>query len=266
MQLLQHKAINKIRDESGFENLPLCTELTLMNSVSCITMQTFFVDTVLEVGPRMLGWSDMKASIRTVAQWLRSFGSLGKIESTLHRFARTLIGGPCREHDTQTFHDCPLLDWLSDLDEDMKTTPCHLEDMVLATDNRVFFTTKNGGMGLGPPSTQSGDQIITFPSGCTNFILRPILQQQPGHDVFTSIMLFVELSWTAEVQIPTLELVGDCYFDAVGCAQNPSRPDGVVTEKIDDLGLEGSLPYEILGAGYLEEVCPEMTMSTVKLI
>lgn len=66
------------------------------------------------------------------------------------------------------------------------------------------------------------------------------------------------------VTVPAFELIGDCYYDSAECLPSHSRPDGIAVGTTDDVVLEGSLPYEILGAGYLEEVCPELTMSTVK--
>lgn len=265
MHLLHQTAFNNIFKTSYFAKFPM--ELSTVSSDRCITLQTTFFDTVLGVGERMLGWLDMDAATRTVAQWLQSVRGLEKSQETLHMFARTLVGGICRVHGTRSFHKCPLLDWLSVLDEDICPPPNQfLEDIQLATDNRVFFTTENGTMGLGPASTQSGDRIVNFPSGCTNFVLRPLSHQQPG-DTAIEARLDIDDYLRRTVHVPTLELIGSCYVDAVECTPTPAEPDGVAGKGVDDISLEGSLPYDFLGVGYTKEMCPEMTLhTTIKLM
>lgn len=117
MHLLQHEAFNIYQDASRFAFIP--TERTIVPSERCITMQSTYIGTVLHVGPRMLGWSDRDASIRTIAQWLQICEFRGGSQEILHIFARTLLGGFCREHRARSVHECLLLEWLAELNEDI---------------------------------------------------------------------------------------------------------------------------------------------------
>lgn len=109
-----------------------------------------------------------------------------------------------------------------------------LEDIQIATDGRVFFLTKHGSMGLGPASMENGDLIHILPSGSAHFVLRSKLNltEQSRHLEFNEC-----------------ELVGDCYLhtDATVDCGRPATEGPAV---------EGSLPFEVLGVRYLENVLP----------
>lgn len=113
------------------------------------------------------------------------------------------------------------------------------EDIQVATDGRVFFLTKNGSMGLGPASTQPGDSIHILPSGRAHFVLR----SKPSGTISPDGN---PPKWIKALESDRYELIGDCYLNTDGALDH-----GKTTK--EELVLEGSLPFELLGARYWRE-------------
>lgn len=105
------------------------------------------------------------------------------------------------------------------------------EDIQIATDDRVFFLTKNGSMGLGPASTRKGDTIHVFPNGSAHFVLRNRLAIFPKDGSL--------LEWAANWSSHGFELIGDCYLHPNGEPEN-RRPAE------EEPSVKGSLPLELL--------------------
>lgn len=112
------------------------------------------------------------------------------------------------------------------------------EDIQIVTDDRIFFLTRNGSMGLGPVSTRKGDTIHILPSGSAHFVLRskPAGLPQDGNCS----------EWLKDLSTDHFELIGDCYLHANGAPEN-RRPAE------EEPAVEGSLPFELLGERYLRE-------------
>lgn len=111
------------------------------------------------------------------------------------------------------------------------------EDIQVSTDGRVFFLTKNGSMGLGPASMEKEDSIHVLPSGSAHFVLR----RKPSG---TKSMDPNAPEWFRRLESDQNELIGDCYL----------HTDGTVDDRVpaqQESSLEGSLPFELLGARYL---------------
>lgn len=145
----------------------------------------------------MLGWLDMDSSVCTIVQWLRSFRCLARSKETLHMFVRTLVGGYCREHGTRSFHECPLLEWVSVLEQGVHppAPPSQFfEDVQLATDNGVFFIITNGRMGLGPASTSRGTKLSLSPAVIRSLLFdRPFTRNQAKQG--PTVRLILMLIW-----------------------------------------------------------------------
>lgn len=113
--------------------------------------------------------------------------------------------------------------------------PPFLEDIVLATDGRVFFLTRNGSMGLGPASIKSGDTIHIFPGGRTHFALRKKNFEGCAISETTIISRSIQ-----EMDSRQYVLIGDCYLHS----------DGISSSQVFDAeaAIDGSLPFEFLGS------------------
>lgn len=96
-------------------------------------------------------------------------------------------------------------------------------------------------MGLGPASTQPGDSIHILPSGRAHFILRskPFGVMSPD----ANLLEWIEAGF---FKSDRYELIGDCYLHTDGAGDHRKT-----TEK--EPVVEGSLPFELLGARYLWE-------------
>lgn len=267
-----------------FEML-LADPILLESQKRCVTLKTTFIDSVHFVGPRVFGWQDMKASLRTLAQWLEVIQYCSNSKA-MDMFARTLKGGFCRVHHTRTLHPCSWNDWLPPIQADIfEYTTSYPEDIQLATDGRVFFTTKSGRMGLGPASMQPGDFITEFPSGRTNFVLRAVRGQSskeewPENSLRVAVgrepreMYWGETEsgfpgredWKKGIHINN-ELIGDCYLDTEDNTHRSYKPVEEVVEETDACNLEGALPYELLGVGFIREwALLEEPMTTIVLV
>lgn len=116
------------------------------------------------------------------------------------------------------------------------------EEIQIATDGRVFFVTEDGSMGLGPASVQRHDMIHVLPSGRTHFVLRSRLLGSKPPDANL-------LEWSRSLKSDHCEMVGDCYLHT-----NATMDDRRTAEEEPAVG--GSLPFELLGVEYLENVLP----------
>lgn len=111
----------------------------------------------------------------------------------------------------------------------------------------MFFKTKNGAIGLGPASTQTGDTINIFPSGRTHFLLRESGQKFPfrQEDPFRQKVPLWRAGFRSDYhRISGFELIGDCYLNA----DEPTQTPGVYEQEAGDgePNLEGALPYEMI--------------------
>lgn len=98
------------------------------------------------------------------------------------------------------------------------------KEMRLVTEGRVFFTTADQRMGLGPWSMAAQDEVHVLPSGETPFVLR-------------------SRSKVSGYSEAAFEVIGDCFFDSG------------VENRAD--GLKGGLPSEILGEFLLKDFAPQ---------
>lgn len=69
------------------------------------------------------------------------------------------------------------------------------ESLVGMMENQVFFITKSGYIGIGPPQTQSGDQVWVLHGGNVPFVMREIAERESDR--------------------PQLTLVGDAYVHGI---------------------------------------------------
>lgn len=111
-----------------------------------------------------------------------------------------------------------------------------LEDIKIATDDRVFFLTRNGSMGLGPASMLVGDTIHILPSGSAHFVLRSRPSGLPRPCICSNCL--------DGLSPEHFELIGDCYVHTVPQNQRPTEAG---------LAVEGSLPFELLGEEYFRK-------------
>lgn len=115
-------------------------------------------------------------------------------------------------------------------------------------------------MGLGPASVRWWDSICNLPSGGAHFVLRskPSAGLEPWHaDIEERLQVpkpgFLGFSvdmripeWIKALKSDPRELIGDCYL----------HTDRALDERIpteEQPVVEGSLPYELLGARYFGE-------------
>lgn len=113
------------------------------------------------------------------------------------------------------------------------------EDVQVATDGRVFFLTRNGSMGLGPASMRNGDTIHVLPSGRAHFVLRR------GYSGLRNLDQNVS-KWIESLKFGQYELIGDCYLHTGATFNDRTSTD-------QEPVVEGSLPFEMLGARYWRE-------------
>ena len=102
------------------------------------------------------------------------------------------------------------------------------EEMRLATEGRVFFTTLNHGMGLGPGSMMPGDEVRILPGGNRPFVLRAKPRAKDSSEA-------------------EYEVIGDCFFLMDEGKGNEGERDP----------LQGCLPVEILGGLLSRDVVPK---------
>lgn len=244
-----------------------CTRL--MTPERNLTMQMVLVDKAAICCSRQFGWTDTKPALAILQSWLylsipiKSSGTAPRGEPRLNperlrQFAKTIIGGMCRfggsyqEIDDETLG--PLENWLrqslvaeeqgsgrdADIRQESAVPPSpFFEDIQVATDGRVFFLTGNGLMGLGPASMRNGDTIHVLPSGRAHFVLRKVSSGSRKSDSNASKRIDSK-------QPGQYELIGDCYLHT-GAKINDR------TSNEQELAVEGSLPFEMLGARYWKE-------------
>lgn len=107
-------------------------------------------------------------------------------------------------------------------------------------------------MGLGPASIQEGDTIHILPSGHAHFVLR---RKRSG---LMSAYDYPYEPWgIRDLKADQYELVGDCYLHTKDTLDNTGWID-------EEPAVEGSLPFELLGVRYLDNVSPKR--ETVMLV
>lgn len=206
--------------------------------------------TVGDCSERLITWVDSASRTYTISQWA-VLALKSKTRDFALRFATTLVGGlyeesPGRFRQLRRPEEDRLLwswfessvlprlcavnvavnnqqvTWLMDgkTDGNVKSDIKKSFDteMRLATEGRVFFTTKDHGVGLGPASMMPQDQVDILPGGTRPFVLRlrPCNRGSP----------MVEC-----------EVIGDCFFMRDEVEHNEGEEDS----------LQGCLPVEILG-------------------
>lgn len=232
------------------------------------------VDKVACVGPKLWSWTDLEEALRSLFAWSCQFlgisldvirfddlnDTYGKAlieerdRDRLLVFVRTITGGLHPNDPSAT----TLMNWLClflssprrefervkrgqqgipGQGEVFDPDPIPLIQLIQqATEGRVFFKTERGLTGLGPTSTEPGDTINVLPSGKTHFVLRPATSNSNR--------------LVTRYKIPTMELIGDCYWNDEQWLGQQEREDDAFED--EDRDLQGSLPFELL-APFLEE-------------
>lgn len=266
---------------------------SFVSPIRCIELQSGFVDRVNYVGPRMLGWSDMDAALRTLAQWLIKalFPRYWRSRQHQQMFAQTLVGGFCWEQGVRIACPPALLAWVSSFAGNLvwswdygpiaetkarcKAPPSpFLENIQQATDGRVFFQTVSGKMGLGPSSMQRGDVLNTFPSGCTRYVLRhvkpPVLHmpRSARQDIAIDGSAFGTGRSIRDHfgHAASFELIGDCYLNVGDMPHTFGHADGTIEGRNHKSDLKGALPYEVLGAAWGQSELVGRAIGTVVLV
>lgn len=257
-----------------------------------LIIQAIYRDCVTECGPRLIGWADTKSAFSVLRNWFKlsqqgqglasssGHDSMQIKAGSLRAFAETLLGGLVwrqSSHGTAEEADIgPLEDWLRlSLDSEVCSSGLHagsfetaytdttkdpsacpspfFEAIEVATDGRVFFVTKNGSMGLGPASLLLGDVIYILPSGQTHFALRKRIvgKRFPRADIARGDprwTVYDPPEWLQNTSTQQHELVGDCYLNR----------DGMLDAQDEEAAMDGSLPFEFLGASYLNNTSPKV--------
>lgn len=245
-----------------------------LSSKHTLLIDRILMDEVERVGPPLWNWTDVDAA-QTLLDWIKLFcDGLCRTEldrSALFQFAQTMVSGVCVDdmHSRQAQdEDLPVLvDWLDRLlsgtydftrrlPQGCSTDPDQSnitgtgwiplqQSIQRATESRVFFVTKTGLPGLGPPSTEPGDEINLLPGGKSHFILRPKRTEPKDYH-----------------GVPAMEVIGDCYWHGKFSVwkekeeeqgTDESDNDEPDNDKPDnDSYPQGGLPFE-LSIPYLSE-------------
>ena len=213
-------------------------------------LRSKYVATVGDCSGRLITWVDSASRRFTVSQW-----AVCALRSRSHdfalRFAATLVGGLYEESpgsfrqlrrpeengllwnwfessilprlcEVNTAVSNQQLTWLMDGRAedhvDLDINKSFDAEMRLATEGRVFFTTEDHGMGLGPGSMMPGDEVHLLPGGNRPFVLRPRAK-------------------TRGSSTDEYELIGDCFY----------LTDDRESQESEHNLLKGYLPLEVLG-------------------
>ena len=227
----------------------------LLESKNVLHISSRLISTVDRCSERLITWVDQASRISTIGRWAKCALQFKDRGSSTHLtlpflfcFATTLVGGlyevcpgkfrPFRGHNQQwslkrwfqfsllpqlhdtnpvvanAFHWILKREGVSEAEPDVKKS--FDTEMRLASEGRVFFTTPDQRMGLGPGSMRTGDEIRVLPGGNRPFVLRRHTE-------------------TGASSIAEYEVIGDCF----------------ILEKETDVGkgdlLQGCLPEILAG-------------------
>lgn len=243
-------------------------------------IQTIALDSIHEVGPRLLGWSDRESAFRTLFDWFCllfrapaiTFDNIRTEVSTKSRltcFARTIIAGVCGYeaiHRLVRLEELqPLLAWLSSMvDAFTKYTGYHISQNTPEKQSRIEIMDILSIFGISLQDTSERfmihipfeEDIKLATEGRVFFVTKNGLMglgpasTEPEHTVhvFPSGKTHFILNentpqhrYSLGLGFKSCELIGDCYLDTGNWL---SEQLGIHREHLE---LPESLPYELLG-------------------
>jgi hypothetical protein len=166
---------------------PYITSANFSNENLILSVQGFIVDEVITVQsyePLPGGLYNFAAAAKRVHEWIELATECGSIrydesnETLIQAFRRTILTDRTlylTEEDGTLRNIRPVRRLLT---KETELKDRHVLDVALPSDprsinNRAFFITKNGYMGLGYPAIEEGDVISVLMGGQVPFVLRP---------------------------------------------------------------------------------------------